>query len=185
MIKVNLIPPELQKRVVGGFNYLYLFIIPAVVAIGLVPLYASKLQELKKLEKEIVDINQKIEQHKGIQEELARAHSDINLIQSKISFIEEKKKKQLFWNKALDKITAILPSNVWLDSLSLTSAGGVSISGNTFSFDDVSKFITILNRSSTFSGARLGSTSKSYGGEILGRDKVTFSLTFNYKETEK
>lgn len=178
-------PPELQRRVVGGFNYLYLFIIPAIVAIGLVPIYASKLQELKKIEKEIVDINQKIEQHKGIQEELARAHSDINLIQSKISFIEGKKRKQLFWNKTLDKITAILPSNVWLDTLSLTSAGGVSLSGNTFSFDDVSKFITTLNRSPMFSEVRLGSTSKSYGGDVLGGDKVIFSLTFNYKETEK
>ncbi len=178
-------PPELQRRAVGGFNYLYLFIIPAVVAIGLVPIYYSKFQELEKIKMEISDVNQKIEQYKGIQEELARAHSDINLIQSKISFIEGKKKKQLFWNKTLDKIVAILPSNVWLNSLSLTSAGGVSLTGNTFSFDDVSKFITTLNHSPLFSDVRLGSTSKSYGEGAMGGDKVTFSLTFNYKETEK
>ena len=178
MIKINLLPPELRRRAVRKINYLTLGIIPLVMIIILIPIYTSKVNQIKSLKKEIEEVNKEIDKFKHVKEQLKNVQNEIANLKTKIDFIKIKKERQGVWLRILDDLTSILPTDIWFTTLSVGDDGVLSMSGNTFFYSSVAEFIRVINRSKIFGEARLISSSKEYSAPGSGLpDRVTFSLT--------
>lgn len=183
MIKINLLPIELQRRAKEVFNVWYLMAIPVIIILILIPIYISPINQIKQTKAEIEEINKKLEQYKDIKEKLKSVEEEIKNIEANIEFIKDKKSKQKFWSEVLDKLSAVMPTNVWLESLSVAQGGIITMVGGTISFDAVGNFIRSLNNSKYFRGAKLaGGVSKTYAGiaEAQVVEKVSFSITCTY-----
>jgi Tfp pilus assembly protein PilN len=183
MIKINLLPLELQRKAKELFNVWYLMIIPVLVILVCIPFYISALNQINQTKAEIEEINKKLEQYKDVREKLKQVEDEIKGIEVKIEFIKDKKNRQKFWSEVLDKLSAIMPVDVWLESLSVSQDGTITMSGGTVSFESVGNFIRSLNNSQYFRGAKLsGGVSKVYEGtpETQQTEKVSFSITCTY-----
>jgi len=180
LIKVNLLPLEFQRKAAERVNVWWLAILPVVVLCFLVPNYLSTVNKLKSVKKKLDAVNQEVEKYKGVKERLKSIEEEIKGLESNITFIREKKSKQKFWAEVLDKLSAVLPGDIWLESLSISPEGTITMSGNTFRYSSVATFYRALNSSSYFGGATLASCSKTYG-EGGKPDSVTFSISCGYQ----
>jgi len=180
LIKVNLLPLEFQRKAAERVNVWWLAILPVVVLCFLVPNYLSTVNKLTSVKKKLDAVNQEVEKCKGVKERLKSIEEEIRGLESNITFIREKKSKQKFWAEVLDKLSAVLPSDIWLESLSISPEGTITMSGNTFRYSSVATFYRALNSSSYFGGATLASCSKTYG-EGGKPDSVTFSISCGYQ----
>lgn len=188
MIKINLLPLELQKKAKEVFNVWYLLIIPVIILLGCIPIYISSVNQIKKVKSEIEEVNRKLERYKDVREKLKQVEDEIKAIEVKIEFIKDKKERQKFWAEVLDKISAVMPENVWLDSLSVSQERIITMTGGTTSFDAVGNFVRALNNSKYFTGAKLGGgVTKTYtpGENLQFGEKVSFSITCTYLGVEE
>lgn len=184
MIKVNLLPLDLQEKAKERFSVFWFGLFPVLVILVCVPFYIIKLKQIREVQQEIVTVDTEIAKYKDVEDKLAAAKQENQLLDTKINFITSKKKMQGFWLNALDRISAILPPDIWLSSISLTPEGLATVGGNTFSFKSLANFIRLLQRTSFLSDVKMSSSSKSYGSAGTG-DRVTFQLSFTYKEEQK
>lgn len=185
MIRINLLPEELQRKVAIRFNLWYLSIIPLFVVIIAGIMYLKQINRIKEVKNEIVKVEQELAKYKDVEEQLQRVKEDISQLETQIQFIKEKREKQKFWIGVLDRLTAVLPSDVWLQSLSLNPDGSINMQGETFSYNSVANLIKTLNNSTYFQNAQISSASKSYGTGMQGMNQVSFSLTCSYVQEEK
>lgn len=184
MLKVNLLPLDLQEKAKERFSVYWFGAFPVIVLLACIPFYFIKIQQIKKVEADIVQVDEQIAKYKGVDAELAAAKSENQLLDTKINFIKQKKKVQTFWLNALDRISGILPSDVWLTTVSLQPTGQTSIVGNTFSYKSVANFLRILQKTPFVSEVKMSSSSKNYGSAVT-TDRVNFTFTFLYHEEEK
>ncbi len=87
--------------------------------------------------------------------------------------------QRIAWDRILREFSLVLPSDVWIQSLSLTSpsaaaTNGFSIQGTTYSYDSVARLLARVNLVPDLDNVTLGGTSGS--GRL-----VTFSITANVK----
>lgn len=184
MIKVNLLPLDLQERAKERFSVFWFAVVPVLVVLVCIPFYVIKLRQIKEVRQKIVEVDAEIAKFKDVEAKLAAAKQENQLLDTKINFIKSKKKMQGFWLNALDRISAVLPPDVWLNSISLTPEGLTSVAGNTFSYKSVANLIRVLQRAPFVSDVKMNSSSKAYGVPGTG-DRVSFQLNFVYKEDQK
>lgn len=184
MIKVNLLPLDLQEKARERFSVYWFGVFPVLVVLVCIPIYLLKLKQIRKVQDDIAKIEIEIAKYKDVEDKLDAAKQENLLLDTKINFITSKKKMQGFWLNALDRISAILPPEVWLNNISLTPEGMTSIAGNTFSFKSVANFIRVLQRTPFVSDVKMNSSTKNYGVPGMG-DKVVFQINFMYKEEQK
>lgn len=179
MIKINLLPSEYQRKAAEIINVWWFSIIPVLVIVFLVPVYVSKLNQINKTKTELEDVKRKIDKYKNVKDELEKINEEIKQVEAQISFITDKKEKQKFWSKVLERLEGIMPVDVELESLNVDEEGRVTAVGKTFSYRSAANFIRTLNKSKYFEGAK-GTFTKSYG-TAEGGDIVDFSMNFTFK----
>lgn len=184
MIKVNLLPLDLQEKAKERFSVYWFAAVPVLVILVCIPFYILKVRQIKEVQGKIVAVDAEIAKYKDVEDKLAAAKQENQLLDTKINFIQSKKKMQSFWLNALDRISAILPPDVWLSSIALTPEGLTSVTGSTFSYKAVANLIRLFQRTPFVSDVKMSSSSKSYGSPGMG-DRVTFQLSFIYKEEQK
>jgi Tfp pilus assembly protein PilN len=87
--------------------------------------------------------------------------------------------QRIAWDRILREFSLVLPPDVWIQSLSLTSPSqspqnGFAIQGTTYSYDSVARMLTRVDLIPDLSGVQL--TSSSGSGRL-----VTFSISANIK----
>ncbi len=109
----------------------------------------------------------------GIEADVSKLKSQIDLIKATISSIDRVK-----WVDVLPEIGVIIPKSMWLSSLSWSQNSNVVFSGSALTYESVFKFMDTLNTSSYFDSPKLVFIRKS-GSE--GSQFVQFEIRCGIK----
>lgn len=181
MLKVNLLPLDLQRKAAEKFNPLWFLILVPIVAVSLIPWYFSLQRRIKSLEADLELTKSKIEKYKDIDKQNEDLKRNIAALDEKINFIEDKKKKQQYWTTLFDRLTVIMPPNVSISSMNATADGSIQITAETFQFKDVANFMRTINSSEFFTSPKLSATNKQVNENDVYPELTTFALSFVYK----
>jgi len=182
LLKVNLLPLDLQRKAQEKFNPLWFLILVPIVVVSLIPWYFSLQNKIKSLEADLELTKSKIEKYKDIDKQNEDLKKDIAALEEKINFIEDKKKKQQYWTTLLDRLTVIIPPNISISSMNATADGLIQITAETFQFKDIANFMRTINASKFFISPKLSASNKQINENDLNPEITTFTLSFAYKE---
>jgi len=178
MIKVNLLPVK-RKRKPKPISTFFIVTVIATLVISIVMAYLvfffnSRLNAKKSLfntnEKKIAELKEKI---KAVEDFEKRNKT----FKERNDIIEQLSKNKSIPVKTLDEISTLLPTGVWISSLSV-AGGGVNISGYGFTNPDIVLYVDNLKNSRLFTEVYLQET-KSV--EIEKIPLYMFNLTFKVK----
>ncbi|MBI4709895.1 MAG: PilN domain-containing protein [Nitrospirae bacterium] len=178
MIRVNLLPPELRKKVkpVPGVLVISTFItVAAILVLGGVTFFlTSKISDLKAdktlKEKRLAELQTMIKEIKDYEK-------DNKSFQDRNNIIEQLRKNQNIPLILLDEISELLPKGVWLTSLS-ESGGVVNISGYAYTNPDIVNYVENLKKSEKLIDTAL---LESRNATIDNISVYQFKLTFRVK----
>ncbi|MBI5049922.1 MAG: PilN domain-containing protein [Nitrospirae bacterium] len=147
MIRVNLLPPELRKKIkpLPGVFVIGTFVFVAIVLVlgGFTLYLTGKAADLKAeqalKEKRLAELQAMIKEVKDY-EQINKAFQDKN------SVIEQLRKNQNIPLRLLDEISALLPRGVWLTFLN-ESGGNVNIEGYAFTNPELVGYVENLKQS--------------------------------------
>jgi Tfp pilus assembly protein PilN len=189
--RINLLPKELRVVRKGPF-YLFSLISLAIYASILCSVYSGKQTKLTAMEDERSSLMQHISLLKAQDAKYKEIIEKINLTETKKKRVEEKvriiaaiSEGRTPWADALYELSNIIPSGVWLSSLSSldTVAGemkakGVKINGMAFSSSLIADLMAAIDTSPYFEGAAMTYAQKV---DYHGRDAFSFELTFRLR----
>lgn len=181
MLKVNLLPLDLQRKAQEKFNPLWLLILVPIVAISLIPWYFSLQGRIKSLEADLELTKSRVDKYKDIDKQNEDLKRTVAALDEKITFIEDKKKKQQYWTTLLDRLTVIMPPNISISTMNATADGLLQITAETFQFKDVANFMRTINASEFFTSPKLSATNKQIDENNINPEMTTFTLSFAYK----
>jgi Tfp pilus assembly protein PilN len=145
-------------------------------------------------------------------DELKLAQQDLQVLQSKVSALAkygqiDAERKDIervvtsayagrtLVNELLDKLSLVVPENVWFDSMDLTTldpgvlpaetqAGDFSIAGNTYSFEDVAQLLVRLQLVPGLGGIKLESAGDPTGAVDQTKEVKGFAIQATVTNTQ-
>jgi type IV pilus assembly protein PilN len=179
MIKINLLPIKKKKKAKPLPTFLiatiFITVITAAVLVYVIYLFSSTLSarqtRVNENEKKIAELKAKI---KSV-EDYEKRNADYN---QRKGIIEQLSKNKALPVKILDEISTLLPSGVWLNSMSVNGTD-INLSCTGFTNTDVVNYVDNLKNSKMFTDVYLKESvqSNSSGFSIYG-----FSITLKVKE---
>lgn len=181
MLRVNLLPLDLQRKAQEKFNPLWFLILVPLVAVSLVPWYFSLQGKIKSLEADLELTKSRADKYKDIDKQNEDLKRTVAALDEKITFIEDKKKKQQYWTTLLDRLTVIMPPNISINTMNATADGLIQITAETFQFKDVANFMRTINASEFFTSPKLSASNKQIDANNINPEMTTFTLSLAYK----
>lgn len=189
--RINLLPEELRVVRKGHF-YLFALVSLTIYAAILYSIYSGKHTKLSAMQGERTSLMQQISILKAQDAKYREIIEKINLTETKKKGVEEKvriiasiSEGRTPWADALYELSNIIPSGVWLSSLSsLDTVGGerkvkgVKINGMAFSSALIADLMAAIDTSPYFEGAAMTYAQKV---DYQGRDTFSFELTFRLR----
>lgn len=178
MIKVNLLPVKKRKKPKPIPAFLISTIIITVIA-GVILAYliyffnsrvSSRQAQVRANEKKIEELKEKI---KAVEDYEKRN----TLFQQRKEIIEQLGKNKTVPVKILDKISAFLPSGVWLNSMDV-KATDINLSCTAFTNTDVVNYVNNLKNSRIFTDVYL---QESIQAQLSGYSIYKFKITMKVK----
>src|SRR5207253_10500245 len=140
MIFINLLPVRAAKKREFGRQQLVLFVLLLVLAgIGNYFVYNRFESELRSLDKQIVDTRAEIAQLEKTIGEVKSIKEDKKALEDKLKILDTLKKGRTGPVKVMDELATLIPPKVWLQDYS-ESGGGVTMTGQAASYEDLSTF---------------------------------------------
>lgn len=127
-----------------------------------------------KLDRDLTDLYERIEQKQAIIESAKEFEDDFRLLQKKISVIKELEADQLDTSLLMQKLTPLVPANVVLTNLNFKSHR-LEVSAETASEVSLRTFLNNLLNSSSFGELSLGRTKKD-----TTKNLITFIFSAKY-----
>ena len=183
-IKVNLLPTERKKMTFDPVFWLLLVIV-LLCTVGFVVIGVNLGKQIEETNKQITAAEQRIKNDEETLRQVVPLRQEIARLKEEIKMIENLKYDPVRYGNLLGEVGRVLPSNVYLSSLSIEpSTSSVIISGtakNTGSAAPLASISGLINRisnSKIFSDASLASTSQT-GNETDGFG-FSFSIEARY-----
>ncbi len=152
MIKINLLPIRAARKRESVKQQLILFSVLLVgTAVGLYLWYSSVAGQIDDKKHQIKTTEQQIEQYKKAIGEVEKYKGLEEALDRKLKIIENLIKGKTGPVKVLDRLSQIIPKQVWLVKWD-EKGGGVTIEGEAINNKYVAQFITILKDSSGKAG---------------------------------
>jgi type IV pilus assembly protein PilN len=178
MIKVNLLPIKKKKRakplpkflVVGVLVTLVTAIVLAYVYYFFSSRVEAREMQVRENEKRIAELKEKI---KAVEDYESRNAT----YKKRKELIEQLSKNKTLPVKIIDEISALLPTGVWLDAMTINGTD-VSLSCTGFTNTDVVNYVNNLKNASLFYDVYL---QESVQTEISGFSTYKFRITFKVK----
>lgn len=184
-LKVDLKSKEPSRGPRFDAGWIFVFV-AVVVAFFIFYGFDSKLQGMIDVrQRELQDLKNKIAAYSGIETKLSSIKAEINALQGQITHLWEMRYDPLRYSILLVRLSKILPSNIWLNSLSIDPAKTqITLAGTSLAMPGhpplaaIAKFIMNLQDDADhyFSNIILQSTSS---GGLTG-ETWTFNMTLNY-----
>lgn len=181
IINLDLLKPqgEPQKLLIQAFRWILSSGRFLIVFVEILVLTAFVLRF--KLDADIAATSEAIEEQVPFIESLKSDEKLIRKLQFQISTISSIKQESPDYQAILQKITALLPSGITLQSLSFQKqTGGVDIkmSGSTIASNNLTSLVNGLQKETTFNNVNLVSTS-------FEQDQINFSITLTSTKSTK
>lgn len=178
MIRVNLLPTKRKKKAKALPAFLISMVLLTLAA-GIISAYlfywlnselSSQRQKKKANEAQLADLNNKIKEVKNFEEQK-------KTLEQRKNIIEQLRKNQSLPVRILTEMSNVLPSGVWLQTMSV-SGESINISGSGFTNEDVVNYVDNLKKSKLFADVNLIGTQKSGTGKVV---TYQFTLTCRVK----
>lgn len=180
MIKINLLPKEIEKkaakREVGFLVILGVGLVLAILAL----LYAYTFTRYVGLNNKLSEVNRELAELKKITDQVDRLQAAKNKLSQKLNVIKDIIKGRLNYPKLMDDLVQLVSSNMWLRSVrAKDGANMVQLDIKAVAFDNfiIADFMTALENSTKFTGVELTSLSSMKSGENNYRQ---FGITCTY-----
>lgn len=148
MIKINLLPIRAARKRESVKQQLILGAVLIIGAgVGLYLWYNSMATKLDERKKQIATTNQQIEQYKRAIGEVEKYKGLEEKLKRKLEIIESLVKGKTGPVRVLDRMSQLVPKQVWLMAWTETASGSVTLEGEALSNKYVAQFITALKDS--------------------------------------
>lgn len=182
MIKINLLPREIyvedarrQLKAIGVS-------LAGAVAIFMLGVYAWELNVKRKEEARNVELNTELRKYQAIVDQVNELEQTRNLLRARRDVIQQLLIGRLVYPKFFEDFMALLPSEVWANSISTTVDGNgvmqVNVNAQSLSNFAIADWLVNLESSPFCSEVKLGAIStqeSSTSAPTLG-----FNMTFKY-----
>lgn len=189
--RINLVPQSERARTTTNYGVLGFVaaVIVVVFALGLgYYLFSNTLSDREE------DLRQ-------LKQETQRLQAQVNAL-AKYGELDAERKRveevvkaayagRTIVSEILDKLSLVVPENVWLDSMEISTAdpgaeglGSFAISGNTYGFEDVAQLLVRLQLVNAFSDISLDSAGQSSANTDPAKDVKGFSIGASVKNTQ-
>jgi len=175
MIKINLLPVRATRKKEATQRHLILFGIGLVlVLLVCVAMYATKMKDVSKLQRQNQDIVDEIDNLKLIIPEVEELEKTKAALEKKKEIIAKLRSSKMGPVHMLDEIAIRIPEKLWLSSLS-QEGSRVSLTGNAINNEVIATFMSNLEQSPYFSDVFLVTIKVSMAGEKLKEFEITAS----------
>ncbi len=200
MLKINLLPKELQKKGLSlSFDKNLLYMLGGALVLILIMAGVSIYQSIQ-----LGDIKEKIEDAKAQTETYRDEITQIDELNAlkeeilaRISSIEVLDTNRSYWVNLLGDMAVRVPSQVWITSLKQAGAGAkeeigkiggkaiekanelTTLDGRSFSLNALASLLIQMDRSEYFTDIRISSVIL---GEIEGKPTYMFTLSFKLEK---
>ncbi|MBD3232750.1 MAG: hypothetical protein GF315_03390 [candidate division Zixibacteria bacterium] len=200
MLKINLLPKELQKKGLSlSFDKNLLYMLAGALVLILIMAGISIYQSIQ-----LGDINEKIADAKAQTETYRDEITQIDELNAlkeeilaRISAIEVLDKNRSYWVNLLGDMAVRVPSQVWITSFKQAGAGPkeeigkiggkaiekakeqTTLDGRSFSLNALASLLIQMDRSEYFTDIRISSVIL---GEVEGKPTYMFTLSFNLEK---
>lgn len=182
MIKINLLPKEVEKKVaIREKKFLFSIIIILVVG-GLLGLYSLKLAQYTGLKKKVKRVEKELSLLETIVNKVDEIEKSKEALAKKLEVIQSLMGSRLVYPQLFEDLARIVPSRVWLTSLVTKSESDfltVNIEASAIDNYAIADFITKLSEDENFSKVELSNiTTKKEKEEIVTKN---FGVNCEYR----
>ena len=184
MIKINLLPKELQEKDKGLDWVILGYAIIGILIIAGTSIYFIQLNDYKK---ELKKKERWSSQLAGIKAKVAQVEqldSQKNILNAKKNTVVELVKARLLYPKFMETLYQILPVDIWLDALSLSEDGqknlGIILVSNSLTTDSIADWLQRMeSNTKLFSNISLSAIEVNETS-LPGTSYFKFTLNFTY-----
>jgi type IV pilus assembly protein PilN len=178
MIKVNLLPIKRKKKAKPLPSFLIITVVATVIVCIIMAYISFFFSSRLSARKDQVDRNEKrITELKAKIKAVEDFEKRNQMFKQRNDIIEQLSRNKSLPVKILDEISALLPTGVWLQSLTITGAG-ITMEGYGFTNADIVIYVDHLKSSAMFTDVYL---QESRSTEIEKVPAYMFKMSFNLK----
>jgi Tfp pilus assembly protein PilN len=186
MIRINLLPAELESAPSKINPVLPLSAAVILPALILVPIHLSHMATRKRLQTETASLNSELDRYQPIIAQVDALESAKTQLTQRKSVIQQLEGERLRYPQFLDDFLKLLPGNLWLTNLVTTgqpNTGVMTINMDVVALDNyaIADLIANLETSQIFADVDLGAISAT---QAATGQTMSFHVTTNYKKTE-
>ncbi|MFB0527165.1 MAG: PilN domain-containing protein [bacterium] len=182
MIKINLLPKEIEKKVALREKKFLLSTIVVLAVVGFLGLYFLKVGQYSRLRKQLRKVEKELVLLEAIVKQVDEIEKSKETLSKKLDVIRSLMGNRLIYPQLLEDLARIVPSRVWLNSLrTQTESDYLTITIGASAIDNyaIADFITRLSEAKNFSKVELGNiTSREREEKEIIRN---FGVTCEYR----
>lgn len=189
MIKINLLPKEIEKKTTKEAQnvWMVLLVILVVLLIGI--LYGWRIIQSQQLRSKRSKIQQELDRLQATVSQVEALERQRVMLNKKLDVIGTLIKGRLVYPQFMENLSNKLPKSVWIESLNTVNKGkgsiAINISGVSFTNFGIADFIDMFEKDEKFAEhigeIKLGSI---HSTKVEETDAFSFSLSGDYKYKE-
>jgi Tfp pilus assembly protein PilN len=187
MIRINLLPREIYvedaKRQIKTIAVSVL----SAVALLMIGIYLIQFNAKRKADAENIELNTELRKYQAIVEQVEELSRTRDLLRARRDVIRQLLVGRLIYPKFFEDFMALLPSEVWLNSVDTTldpqGVMAVNVTATSLSNFAIADWLTNLQSSPLCSSVVLGTITSQDQGEDK-QPLLSFTLTFRYLRKE-
>lgn len=188
--RINLVPQSERARTTTNYGMLGFVAAVIVVVFALGLGYYLFSNTLSDREEDLRQLKQETQRLQAQVNALAK-YGDLDTERKRVEeVVKAAYAGRTLVSELLDKLSLVVPENVWLDSMEISTAdpgaeglGSFAISGSTYTFEDVAQLLVRLQLVNALADISLGSAGRS-GGSDSAEDVKGFSIGASVKNTQ-
>jgi len=183
MIKINLLPREVEKKVAVREKKFLVYVIAFSVIGGFLALYFLKVAQYSHLRKQLRGIEKELVLLETVIKKVDEMEKAKETLAKKLDVIRSLTGNRLFYPRLLDDLARIVPSRVWVTSILTKSESDfltITIEASALDNYAIADFISKLGEAKNFSKVQLTkiiSKERKEGEEVIRN----FGITCEYR----
>jgi type IV pilus assembly protein PilN len=158
MIEINLLPIRAARKRETFRSQVTIFILIILLTFACIGFLKWNLnQRERRVDTEIDAVKKEIARLNEVVGEVDRLKKDKERLERKLAVIEKLEQGRLTAARILDELSQKIPEKIWFESLA-RKGNTIEISGVALDNETIANFMTVLERSSQFSGVELDVT---------------------------
>jgi Tfp pilus assembly protein PilN len=185
MIRVNLLPAELEVAPSQINPGIPVVLLVALLAAFLVPDYFRQIGKLKHQQTEVTSLTSELERYQPILAQIEQLETAKAALTQRKNVIQTLETERLRYPQFMEDFVKLLPGNIWLTTMGTTSPPGgntMTVNMDVVALDNyaIADLISNLETSEMFADVSLGAISMSPSGPT--GQTMNFRVTATYKK---